>query len=360
MKIGILTYHRSYNFGALLQALALRQKLADMGNEVYIIDYWPYYHYDMYALFPLREIGWMLKKGQIKSFVHMFIYFPKRYRKMINIRKFLNQYSRPFWVKYSKRESFDIVVYGSDQIWRKQSRLHNTFNRVYFGENILRSRKKVSYAASMGLIDLNHEEKGYLRSALLKFDKISVRETSLNDLLINLGLKSEIVLDPTLLFDRDDWERMIEVRRTIEGKYVLFYEILPNSIDEEQVKNYAHEHGLKYIKLLTSARCKHQEGYVIDTEGPDSLISLVKYAEIVFTSSFHGLVFSILYNKPFYSSYAKNAGRAESLIEALRLNNCLLEPMSKIPDAPPGIDYAATNERLRRLRQSSIAFLRSI
>lgn len=360
MKIGILTYHRSYNFGALLQAMALRKKIADYGHDVYIINYRPFYHYDMYALFPPMTMWHLLKERHLKTFLRYFLYCPKRYKKKKATESFINKYSRPYWAKYSPETALDVVVYGSDQIWRKQNGLGGRFNPVYFGENILNTKRHISYAGSMGKMELNEGDKKYISSTLSKFEKLSVRENALNDLFLSLGLKSEVVVDPTLLLTSSEWDKLLSPQRIIKEKYVLYYQVLGKSIDEEGVKEYASRKGLRYVKLLTTAPNSHQESYVIDTKGPEAFVSLIKHAEMVFTSSFHGLVFSITYNKPFYASYVENSSRAESIIEAVGLKHCLLPPMGKIPDAPPVIDYDEVNRRMADLRKSSIDFIKKI
>ena len=358
MKIGILTYHRSYNFGALLQAMALRQKIADQGHDVYIINYWPFYHYNMYALFPPRTLWHLFKGKHLKAVLRYFKYWHKRYKKMRVTKAFINKYSRPYWAKYSPKVAFDVVVYGSDQIWRKQDGLEGRFNPVYFGENIITTKKSVSYAGSMGKLELDDEDKRYLFSTLSRFDMLSTRETSLNDLLLSLGLKSEVVIDPTLLLTAKEWDSLLDTSRIIKEKYVLFYQVLKYSIDEEQAMAYARSHGLRYVKLLTTAVTSRQDDYVIETASPETFVSLIKHAEMVFTSSFHGLVFCITYNKPFYASYVENSSRAESIMEAVGLKHCLLPPMGKIPDAPPVIDYDEVNKRMADLRKSSIDFIK--
>ena len=360
MKVGIITYHRSYNFGALLQAFALRWALARLGHDAFIVNYWPRYHYEMYALFPLRTMWRLLKGKHLRTLLHYFTYFPNRYKKKKATEEFINKYSKPYWAKYSKSSSFDVLVYGSDQIWRKQDGLQNKFNPVYFGENVLNTKRNVSYAGSMGKMDLDEDDKKYLVSSLSKFDMLSVRETPLNDLLISLGLNSQVVLDPTLLLNAEEWDKLLNTQRYINEKYVLFYQVLYESIDEQQAKEYAKQHGLRFVKLLTTAPVSRQEDYVVQTVGPETFISLIKHAEMVFTSSFHGLVFSITYNRPFYAAYSKNASRAESILEALGLRDRLLKPMGKIPEHSVAIDYKEVNKRMIDLRKSSLEFLKSI
>ena len=359
MRIGILTYHRSNNYGALLQGVALRYVLQEMGHDAYFIDYWPNYHYEMYALFPPKLIIRNVLGLHARYLWRLVRDCSRRWKRIKHFRKFISENVRPYMAKYSKKEEFDVIIYGSDQIWRKQGGLGGKFNPVYFGENILTTKNHVSYAASMGIIDLSDEDKSFLKSSLSRFSKISVRESSLNDAIVSLGLKSEVVLDPTLLLDSHQWDKLLSTdERPINEKYVLFYQIMGKSFDEDKIKAFAAERGLRYVKLAGGVS-KKQAG-VLDNESPETFVSLVKHADFVFTSSFHGLAFSIIYNKQFFASYSANAGRAESLLNSLCLSNRLLEPMSALPSNVERINYEDANTRMASLRKSSIDFLKAI
>ena len=360
MKIGILTYHRSYNFGAQLQAIALRLKLVEMGHNVSFVDYWPLYHYDMYALFPPLTIKNELKKHHLGYIKFLVLYFPRRFKKMRVMWKFMKKYSCPYWDKYNGKTNYDVVIYGSDQIWRKQWGLGDKFNPVYFGENVLSTKRHIAYAASMGNLDLSPEDESFLKSSLSKFDKISVRESSLSDVLTRLGLKSQVVLDPTLLLESEEWDKILKPKRIVSDKYVLFYEIAGKSFDRDSIKDFAKRHGYRYVEVKSGVSNKIGKKDIYDAVGPEVFVSLIKHAEMVFTSSYHGLVFSILYNKKFYASYSTNVLRAKSLLEDLDLEYCLLEPLCPLPDSLPEIDYEEVNIKMKQIRKASIDFLKNI
>lgn len=362
MKIGILTYHRSYNFGAQLQAVALRTKLAAMGHSVYFINYWPRYHYEMYALFPPHTIIQRMKHPRSGAHYVKFLVscFPRRYKKMRIMWKFMKEYSCPYWKPYDNKTAYDAVIYGSDQIWRKQLGLGNKFNPVYFGDNILPAKKHIAYAASMGKMKLTPDDERFLKETMSRFDKISVRESDLNDELVRLGINSQVTLDPTLLLQSQEWDKLLEPHRMIKENYALFYEITFESFDRKAMKQWARQHNLRFIEVKGRAASILPQKDVFDVVPPQAFVSLIKHAELVFTSSYHGLVFSLLYNKKFYASYSSNALRAKSLLQALGLEHCLLAPLSPLPDNLPQIDYNQVNIKMQELRKGSLHFLKNL
>lgn len=359
MKIGILTYHRSHNFGAQLQAVALRTKLAAMGHSVCFINYWPRYHQQMYALFPpLQREG-----SRIKALIHyvkILLLSPRRHKRIRAMQKFMKEYSCPYWKPYDNKTAYDAVIYGSDQIWRKQLRLSNKFNPVYFGDNVLSTKKHIAYAASMGKMKLTPHDERFLKETLSRFDKISVRESDLNDELARLGINSQVTLDPTLLLQSQEWDKLLEPRRMIKENYALFYEITFESFDRKAMKQWARQHNLRFIEVKGRAASILPQKDVFDVVPPQAFVSLIKHAEMIFTSSYHGLVFSLLYNKKFYASYSNNAQRAKSLLQNLGIEHCLLAPLSPLPDNLPQIDYNQVNIKMQELRKGSLHFLKNL
>lgn len=356
MEIGILTYHRSHNYGALLQAVALRHILVMMGHSVYFVNYWPEYHRQMYAQFSISEaLRRGGKRGAVKYVVEVLRYYSGRKERIRHFQSFIDEMIMPYCIGYDRERQLDIVLYGSDQIWRKQVGLGSRFNPVYFGNNLLSAKKNISYAASMGCIELNQLDKKFLKEKLMLFDKISVREDSLSAVLHQLGIASEVVLDPTLLLNREEWNRLLPVERECKEKYVLYYRLLEKSFDEEQIKRFAKCLGCTLIIL--DGRIKELKKDTFSTSGPKSFVALIKYAEFVFTSSFHGVVFSLIYNKNFFASFSVNSGRAKSLLNRLGLQRCLLEPCSPIDEKYLDIDYMEVNNKLENYREESIKFL---
>lgn len=356
MKIGIVTYHRTLNYGAVMQALATRFVLQEMGHEVYYVDYWPEYHKKAYALFSFAELSklsWRKKVNFLLSFIK---YFKSKKRRIDNFEKFFQTHIYPYC--RSIDDSYDVVIYGSDQIWRKNSTL-GTYNPFYFGENEINTKHHISYAASMGILPENDSDKSKLKSLVMHLEKISVREEGLKKLLQSLGFTNvSLSLDPTLLLSSDQWNQYLPTKPYNGKRYVLVY-MLTETFDLNEIKKFAEKKGLEMVVLRGYAKTKETKTN-ITSAGPYEFIHLIRNADYVFTASFHGLVFSIIYGKQFFTAFKHNTGRASSLLEQLEITGRLLSVKSKIPQNLPQINYWDVRKRLETLKRNSLNFLTSI
>ncbi len=356
MKIGILTYHRSNNYGALLQAIALRSILENAGHQATYIDYWPGYHKRMYANFSLVSLT--KKKGIRAKYFYIkvcLLNLPYRMKRKKNFALFINHYIEPYIS--TTKESYDIIIHGSDQIWRKQPEL-NTYNPIYFGKHLIHTNKKISYAASMGILPHNNADKQLLKSYLQSLNCISVREESLLQLLQSLGYNNVYHdLDPTLLLPSEFWIQKFHLKPK-NNKYALYY-CLQDAFDISELNKYVQSKGLKLKIIYNRAACRNTED-IYTVSNPVEFLELMYGAEMVFTSSFHGLAFSIIFHKPFWASYKKNSDRAESLLCALNLSSRMLPPYSSLFKENDSIDYNTIEEHLNRLRYFSLSHIKEM
>lgn len=349
MKVGIVTFHKSHNYGALLQAVALREALVKSGHSVYYVDYHSTYHKLLYNVNPFSNIS---KKG-VKGLISDIIRYPYRKKRYNHFLTFINKFIQPYCK--TLEEEYDLVIFGSDQIWRPQ---HNggDFNPMYFGDCCIKARIRASYAASMGNENLSVHQKKRLKSLVKNFNFISVRESSLKRLLEDMGIKNVYLsLDPTLLLCKEEWDKIIPTPLS-QRKYILFYDLMQGSFDNDAVYEFAQKRNLEVIKLLGSAKRK-DTSFIRTTDGPFEFISLIKNAEFVFTSSFHGLAFSIIYHKQFYASFKNNAGRAISLLNMLHLEGHLLETYTKEIPSYDDIKYDKVMRTLDENRIESLQYL---
>ena len=357
MKIGILTYHRSHNYGALLQAVALRKVLCNMGHDVTYIDYWPAYHRHMYNLVNwslLKKLRLRNKLGYLKNCIK---YYRSKKKRISHFQNFINMYINPY--VSSLDESYDVIIHGSDQIWRKQPEI-DTYNRVYFGYHNIQTKCKVSYAASMGVIPDKKEELELLQNYLPLISVISVREEGLLQLVKKLGNKNtRLDVDPTLLLTGKEWADFMNIKTSRTEKYILYYSLLRESFLEDEIRKYADERRLKLLTIYGCASGKDSYDKVY-TADPMKFLKLVYNAEEVFTSSYHGLVFSILFHKPFFAAFHNNSSRASSLLERLGLSERLLEPMVSIPYFVHEINFCKVDQKLQTLRKESMSYLSSL
>ena len=358
MKIGILTYHRSHNYGALLQGIALREVLVRVGHQVTYIDYWPAYHRHLYALFSFsRMMSRKGIKGKLSYLVSCIINYTYRKERKDNFERFIQEYIETYIS--SVDETYDVIIHGSDQIWRKQPEI-NTYNPVYFGKHHIKSNRKVSYAASMGILPDKESDKLKLKDLLSNLDGISVRERDLFSLVDSLGYsEARQDIDPTLLLSSDDWVKMFSLKKHgPEEKYALYYKI-KDSFDVGNLQRYAESKGLN-LKIIYSKAVGKETDSRIMTADPKQFLDLMYNADFVFTSSFHGLAFSLLFHKPFLASFTNNAGRAASLLSALDLSDHLVPPKMEIPDHIGEIEYNRVDSELHKMRMTSFKFFESL
>lgn len=356
MKIGILTFHRTLNYGACLQAVATRVALEKLGHEVRYVDYWPDYHSMKYEAFSLKSLKYLRIPGGYGYIIDSIKKYKHKKERINNFKPFFEEYIYPYCSNV--REEFDVIVYGSDQIWRKHSGIGD-YNPVYFGDNNFKTKSHIAYSASMGKLPSSDRDKEKVKKLVAHLDKIAVREENLKELLQSLGYDNiQVTLDPTLLLEKKEWEDIMPSKSLVHFKYMLLYSIGISPFDVQKVKQYAKEHGCELVVLTGTATQKSTE-YLHTTEGPCEFLDLIKHAECVFTSSFHGLVFSIIFEKEFFASYPQNSNRAETLLNSVCIKNRLLAPHSDIPSLP-SLDYARVKENLCTLRNESLEYLKAI
>lgn len=357
MKVGIVTYHRSHNYGALLQAIATRIILKNLGHDVHYVDYWPSYHRRMYSMINSKKIfSWHIRSN-IKYLYNLSKTYKTKYNRRISMFKFIRQYIEPYCLPTT--DKFDIIVYGSDQIWRKQSETQK-YNPVYLGKNNFHTNKHVTYAASMGIIPTSSKDKECIKKLVSNLDAISVREKSLAQLLKTLHFSNiNINLDPTLLLTQEQWNDIIPSRNYNGPRYVLYYNFQPNAFCLNQIKQFASAKGLA-LKIIYGNAIEQEDNNNICSISADVFLELIRHADFVFTSSYHGLVFSLLYAKPFYASFKTNVERGESILSILGLKEYLLPPQANIPESFKDINYKQVFTTLESLRMDSINYLQNV
>lgn len=355
MKIGILTYHRSHNYGALLQAIATRIVINEMGHDAYYIDYWPDYHRRMYAMFNPKRLNIRHIKSSLGYLKDLILTYKNKSKRRNIMLDFIHTYIEPYCLPPD--ESFDAVIYGSDQIWRKQPEL-NDYNPIYFGDNQIKANKHIAYAASMDIFPSTTNDQSKLKHLVSHLDSISVREESLAHELRSLGISGVCsCLDPTLLLTSNEWNSLFPCCHAPQERYALFYDLQQNAFSKDEINSYVLKNNLK-LKCIYGHALSKETDSDISVLSADGFIELIRNAEIVFTSSFHGLAFALIYRKPFWASFEKNSARAISLLKDLNLTEHLLSCKSQIPSQKV-IDYDIVYEKLGKLKTKSLQYLQN-
>lgn len=356
MKVGILTFHRTTNYGATLQAYALQRILQSMDNEVEIIDY---RNMKVYSYSDPRFFHGMPVKTRIGKLIRY------RYNSAI-----FNRFSE-FWEKYFclspmcttheelgvVEEHYDTVICGSDQVWNPRA-IFNDFDAFLLGTA---KRKKIAYAASAGSVSLWEPYLKTFWRLLHRFDAISVREESMKAPSEHLSQKDVYVgLDPTLLLENKDWckiEDSESLKHLPKNGYILVYFLGKNPAVVRAAQELQRKTGLPVISL---GRKLHGIRSLRPIAGPAEFLTLFHHASYVLTSSFHGTVFSIQYQRPFlvFGNGACNS-RMTTLLNAIGLQDRMIgQPtVSPIDKLESPINWEQVQNCLNQKKQRSIAFL---
>lgn len=324
MKVGIIT-KTGKNYGALLQAYALRKICEKNGAEAHVLKYTPKILRNSYKVCKYK---WRFK-GTIVNLQALLHYkdIKKGSDRFLQFREeefhFLGDYNSYEEMK-ANPPVCDVYISGSDQVWNPDISFDNTF---YFSCISKENVKLTSYAASIGLQALPDELKMEFKRRVSRFDYISVREKQAQKIPEDLGIKADVSPDPTLLLDKEDWDAI--TRETIKGPYILCYFVsYPKGI-EKIVEEVRQEYGDKYliVNLMTSEDSSRIGDIKIRDAGPKEFLGLFKNASFVITSSFHGTVFSIINRKMFVTTlYKSTSSRVVGLLQTLSLDDRIISP----------------------------------
>lgn len=363
MKIGILTYHRAYNYGAVLQCYALKEVTKRMGHDVYVIDYRQpdierFYEYrrsfSLKKAFnkPLKESLSYLILTPLKDFKRLIIHY--RFKKVFE--KFQNKYLNVIGKCTSAiPDSFDCYIIGSDMLWAYDAKT-SEFEPVYLGCFDHRSNSKIIGYAISGTPDSFKrlgEEKNY--AFLDNFSSISIREKALAEIVRNYTNREiSCCIDPTLLTTKELWESILK-KKWLRKKYIVTYFLRVNDNTcielNKKVKKLAKEKGLDIINI--DGRMKSAPISVED------FVSIIGGAHYIVTDSFHGVIFSLIFERPFHalSLHDSHDARYVDILHTVGAGNLIVDT-DYVPSIPD-IDYKTLNKNVQSFREGSIRFLKS-
>lgn len=359
-QVGIVTFHSSTNYGAILQAYGLQETLTKLGTDASLVNYFCEEAHNQMKPFDVKRIK------SIKSLVMELLRFPVKKKRLKKIEKFNNEY-----YKLGKRycvskedldkvnDDYDVFITGSDQVWNYELR---GFDKAYYLDFVKDNKKKNSYAASFGVSEIPDELKDTYRELLKDFNHVSIREEQGQKIYRELtGRDSELSIDPSLLLKREDWLK-IEKKPKIEEKYILVYSLVNTKTLFNFVQELSDKTGCKIVVIGNYLKTKIRAKYY-DAPSPDEFIGLFAHAEYVVTNSFHGIAFSINMNRNFFAELqpppAKRNSRLIGLLETAGLMDRLIEEgkNDKIND---NINYDEVNKRMDIEREKSFKYLQTI
>lgn len=367
-SIGIITIHKINNYGSVLQAYALQRVCEDLGYKVEIIDY------TFPNAFHKENKNKYIVNADIQSNEPRWIkllYAKELFKQHRKIMSFVHNYQNLSSVTYNSPMElrnnpphYDIYITGSDQLWSpKHCNGDSAFLLQFAPDDAL----KISYAASIGSNNIPIELQPIYRTLLQRYRHISVRENSGVDIIRNIsGKDASVVLDPTLLLDKNQWNQIATPKRLYKKKYILCY-FLNYSFNafpyvDELAEYIQKQTGYEVVRV---ARPPHRifvpHMFNRIDASPEDFLALVRDAEMILTTSFHGTAFAVNYGKPFFTiiqDLNANDSRQVCLMQSLGLENQILSIKDAFPSKERfAYDYKEMQIKLERLRDESKHYL---
>ena len=340
-KACILTVYNSENCGSFWQARALQKYLYENGYEVFFLR---------------RNMAGTSHtvKGLVRSILSALCHrnIPCAIRRWKQYQVFSVD-TKVFPITTSCDETFDLCVLGSDTIWNIDDSYFLNERKVYWGD-CAKSRKKISYAASLGNTSLSKvQQYPELVDSLKKLNAISVRDNHTLKVIQSLQDSDvTLVCDPTLLYSKDFYNNYIETPINWNYIFVYYFQKMPEEL-ESSIVHYAKEHGLKIIVMGESMKTCNIRDYF----SPMLFLNRFAYADLVVTNTFHGTIFSTIFERQaVFNSMGKQ--KVKDVLDRFGLADhdyAVCNDFESILQSE--IQYDIVRERVRRFRQDSRHFL---
>ena len=373
-KIGLVSVHNP-NYGSMLQTYALHTYLKSLGVDNEIILYTK--KKDWRQFVRLFNIPLVIMKGRI---VYRDIYCKLFYKEIseqldIRISKF-NEFKENYFVfsrnhigwkdLLTANRDYDTFIIGSDQVWNPINIGTNFFNLLFTDD----SKFRISYASSFGVSLIPSSQVKKTKQYLDRIQCLSTREKTGRDIIKGLtGRDAAHVCDPTLLIDKDYWDKLKGEQRFIKEKYIFCYFLGNNPSQREFANKFKRHTGYKIVAL------QHLDELILSDMGfaditpfdvgPTEFVNLIANAEYILTDSFHGTIFSLLYRKLFFTfsrfeSMAKEStnSRIVSLLDLVDASHRYIKATANVQDClNSSIDFEVAHRNIMSLREKSRIYL---
>mgnify|MGYP000220081502 CR=1 FL=1 len=362
MRIGILTFHNANNYGAVLQAYCLQETLRRIGFDVEIVDY-------RNPLIESRMHPFSFSEFLYHPFLFVFRvlrFFPSYKHRATNFNKFRTEFlvlSKRYTAINLRTAPYNYFIIGSDQVWNIRCM---DADDAYYLNFVSDFNRRYAYAVSFGANNpfADSSLKDHYLNLVNKFNKISVREQNAKKWVSTAtGREVSLCVDPTMLLSQGEWEKTVQLGSApiIQGDYIFYYCF---SISQE-IASFLHQVSKKtgmpvYFfepKEWALRCCWKNKIRLVKKYGPEAFLNYMKYAKMVFTTSFHGTAFSTIFHKNFWyidsghNDLSKD-DRAVSFLTQLKLtdryktiSSLLQTDLSLIPD------YTQPDQALAKLRE---------
>lgn len=385
MKIAILTHCSTKdNYGQLLQGFALQYFLKSRGHDAYLLQYLPKYNIPVQQNPKNKWFNWCKNLLNLKKYIQArtnakyeqrIMQYNRQNNLMRNFDDFRHRNIRMSAMSYTSIQELrnnppeaDVYICGSDQVWHDSLENPNVAGwYLQFGD---KGTKRISYAASIGR-EIYLNEVDIFKKYLSTFDALSLREKKALTFCRNIGFShAKLVCDPTLLLPLNLYRKIAHTRKHSQNPFVFFY-ILNIRTKEELLWDSIEPIILtKKWEIKSVASSGYYPARNIIPENKNILatveewLQLIDNSSLVVSTSFHAIVFSIIFHKPFVSiplrgNYSTANDRIYTLLENLGLEYRICnkkEDMENIINTP--IDWILVDKKIKNMQQESIAFLR--
>ena len=344
------------NIGTCLQAYALQRAIKDLGFDNMVID-----DASVIASFPRKRFSPLRLLRSIPFLAPSRSAFKKcRRQTEYELEDFKRKYMSidSGWKSREDLSSrYEVFVAGSDQIWSPTSHFDDFY---YLG---FTDRPKIAYAPSFGTSLYPDSMVPLVRPYLDKFSRLSVREARGAEILKEkFDMDAQVTADPTILLDRGRWDILTQEKSPYERPYALCYFLTYNKAYISFAREYCHERGLD-MKVVVTSHDFVRRGFDEVVTGPQGLLNFLKHADMVFTDSFHGTIFSLIFERQFIpfrrfrddSPLSQNS-RMENLLSRTGLADRFMDeaslPMRFVP-----VEFGRVRQEISRMREESLKYL---
>lgn len=351
MKVSIITRHAIPNYGSILQSYASQKTFENLGYDAEILNYVRYDERGKESVISNCHISKDGLKNKIKRMIYFCLQYPNSLKMNKTFEKFQKQYLRLSNTIYGSVEELkkdlpkaDIFVTGSDQVWGKIGPVE--YDPAYFLSFVPEDKKQIAYSASFGKTELNNDLTSQLDKLLKNYSSILVRESSAVDIIEQYTDKSaKHILDPTLMLDREEWDQLCEPTGVEGTDYIFVYQLHHNKEMEDYITRIQKETGLPVYRAHPSIFYSLKPGHFIHLPTPGQFLSYIKNAKYMVTDSFHGTVFSIIFNKQFIDIIPELTGtRIYSLLDLIGQSDRILNDLNDFSWMNKTIDYSKVNK----------------
>jgi hypothetical protein len=354
MKIALYTHHQDYNYGAMLQAYATQEILRSFGHEVEFAFVRTVEHE--------KANEWKKTPQNLKDVAKLVrvLLSPKAKKRFVNFRNFhanLSLGKRYLHVKDLKNDppKCDVHLVGSDQVWYLAKGLPE--NNYFFLDFLPVDSCKISFASSLGSSFIDPSAASIVKHHLSSFYAISTRELEGAQIISQLtGRQVKDVLDPTLHLSADKWAQ-IGNERIMPERYMLCYGFDKSTRSRDMLAAMRKKSDLPVVLISNGLYCHHEVDYFISDAGPAEFVGLIKNADFVFSASYHGIAFAIIFQKSFLGPVHPSRNmRMSSMLKKLGLEGRQVQNVKDISSFPEGeilIDYSNHEDRINSCIQDS-------